>query len=135
MRRIIPVVISILAVSSVALAGESPYQGPTEATQYLFCTAIQSQREMPDESIRPGAIYYSGAFVLKGQSVKPATDGFLAYLDKKYGFKPDPNDAMPVSCTGVHSLEEAQSVEKLRLEQTKKRGGEVVETNWTPASP
>jgi len=128
-------IFSAILVAGLAVAGSAPYKGPTEVTQYLFCTAVQSQREMPDESTRPGAVYYSGAFVLKGQSVKPATDGFLAYLDKTYGFKPDPNDTMPVSCTGVHSLEEAQSVEKVRLEQSKKGGGKVVETGWTPASP
>jgi hypothetical protein len=134
MRRSI-FIVSVILVAGLADAGETPYKGPTDVTQYLFCTALQSQREMPDESIRPGAVYYSGAFVLMGQSVRPATDGFLAYLDKTYGFKPDPNDTMPVTCTGVHSLDEARSVEKLRLEQSKKGGGKVVETGWTPASP
>lgn len=123
----------VLIVDGTAYAGESPYQGPTEVTQYLFCTASRAQRELPDETIAPGALFYTGAFVFKGQNLAPVSEGFLKYLKEKYAYEPAPSDAYPVMCTSVHSLEEAQSVEKMRIDQSQKNAGsgKVIETGWT----
>ncbi len=129
----------MFALSLIASAGESPYGPQPEVIQYLFCTAVRSQHELPDETVVPGAIYYSGAFVVKGQNINPASEGFFKFLREKYSFEPDPGASYPVTCTSVHSLEEAQSIEKMRIEQSRKSsgGGKVIETGWTyaPAKP
>jgi hypothetical protein len=127
------VLASLVAVAPAVPAGETPYRGPSASPQYLFCTAIRSRHELPDETIDPGVIYYSGAFVVNGPDINPAAKGFLAWLKQKYAFEPDPGAAQPVSCTSVHSLEEAQSLEQIRIGQSKKDpAGKVVETGWVP---
>jgi hypothetical protein len=123
------------AFSMTASAGESPAFAPQpEVVQYLFCTAMRSKHELPDETVVPGAIYYSGAFVLKGQNIGPASEGFFKFLKEKYSFEPDPGAAYPVTCTSVHSLAEAQQVEQMRVAQSRKAGGKVIETGWTYAA-
>ena len=44
-----------------------------------------------------------------------------------------PSDAYPVMCAGVHSLQEAQSVEKMRIDRRRRMrvSGKVIETGWT----
>lgn len=120
-----------LSLATIAAAGSALYKPPPAAPQYLFCTAVRAQREMPDESIRPGVVYYSGAFELKSTDVNPVNAAFLKFLDAKYQFKPEANEPQPVMCTSVHSLAEAQTLEKTRIDQSKQGKGSVVETGWT----
>lgn len=134
MRRSI-VIASLFIAGTAAWAGESPYTGPTASTGYAFCTAARAQRELPDETIQKGVIYFSGAFVVKGQNLKPVHDAFLAFLAKKYGYKPVPNEAAPVNCAQAHSIEEAKTIEQGRIATAKKGTIDVVETGWTPATP
>ena len=130
--------LGLVAVATAASAGgDSGYTGAkTPSTQYLFCTAVRSQHELPNETVVPAVAYYSGTFAVKGQDTNAAAKGFLAYLQKKYSFEPDPGQTQPVACTSVHSMEEAQTVEKNYIAKSKQYAGagKVIETGWVPGS-
>lgn len=126
--------VSAGTVCAPAQAGESPYQGPAPSAQHLFCTAARSAHELPDETIAPAAVYFSGAFDTMAQNLRPVMDGYLAYLKTTYAFEPEPGQPNPIACTGVPSHDQAAELLKIRVDQAKKRGGNVVETGWMPAS-
>ena len=129
------VIVSLIAAVTAAWTGETQYKAPPAAPAYGFCTVARAQRELPDESIQKGVIYFSGPFVMKGQNLKPIDDAFLAFLLKKYGYKPAPNEPMPVICTQAHNMDEAKSIEQQRIATAKKGTVDVIETGWVPATP
>ncbi|HTL46997.1 MAG TPA: hypothetical protein VL688_02920 [Verrucomicrobiae bacterium] len=127
-------VVVFTLILPAAYAGESPYQAAPEAPSYFFCTANQSQREMPDESISPAKAFYSGAFTAQPEKMQPVMSAFGDLLKEKYGFTPDAGQVQPVACTGVKSMEQAQATEKLRVESSRRNKAEVIETGWIPAA-
>ena len=130
MKRWMPLLACAGAIG-IAAAGEAPYTGPKPTDQYLFCTASRPQHELPDETVVPAVVYYSAAFVAKPDATNKATDAFLAYVKTKYKFEPEPGAPMPVTCTSVHSLDEAKSLRDKRLAQSKQGTPNTVDTGWT----
>lgn len=120
---------------TIAAAGSSPYTGPKATDQFLFCTASRQAHELPDETVVPAVVYYSAAFVAKPDEANKASDAFLAYVKTTYKFEPEPGAPMPVTCTGVHSLDEAKSLREKRLAQSKQGTPNTVDTGWTYGAP
>ena len=131
MRRSIVGLLLVIA-GTVVYAGDVQYSGNAGGAAFGFCTATRGPRELPNEKIQPGVTYYTAPFVMEGQDPKPINAAFLAFLDKNYGYKPDPSDPRPVACTQLHTLQEAKNVQQQRMVASKKSNGQVVETGWTP---
>jgi hypothetical protein len=126
--------IGVVGIASMVMAGESPYQAPQEPPQFVFCTALRSQHELPDETIAPATIYYSGVFEGMPSNLRTSMDAYLAYLQKTYSFEPEPG-ANPVACTGLRSRAEADNMLKIRLDQAKKKPDQrTFDTGWTPSA-
>ena len=125
------VLLCAIVGTSIASAGTGLAHGPLQpATGYLFCTAIEPPRELPDESKTTGKTYYSNAFVMTGDNLKPVYEEFLAFLQKKYAFQKDPAGNQ-LACAGRHSLDEAVSAKRGFLDRAKANGQSAVETGWT----
>ena len=73
-------------------------------TNYLYCTAIESARQLPDQTMTKG---------------------------KTYGFKGDPDWAGQISCTGTQNLGQAIAAKRARLDQALRDRVNVIETGWT----
>jgi len=128
--RVLAMAVLVMFVSVVATVGEVAHSAPTN---YLFCTASAPQHGTADASTKRGVTYFSGTFVTEDSNLRPVSDSFLKYLEAKYGFKPLPDTPQPVICTSGHSLEDAQSLERVRMRKAELGGGQVVETGWTYA--
>jgi hypothetical protein len=93
-------------------------------TNYLFCVAHEQAGQLT-------ALYYSADFVTTGQNIRPVQDAFLAFLQQKYSYKADPSSVQQISCTGVQSVEESQSILKLYLNRDRQDNRlKVIETGW-----
>ena len=115
----------------IASAGETVWRPEAPVTNYLYCTAIESARQLPDQTMTKGKTYYSGAFVTVGQNLPAVQNEFLAFLGEKYGFKGDPDWAGQISCTGTQNLGQAIAAKRARLDQALRDRVNVIETGWT----
>ena len=118
----------------IAPAGESPAfaPAPPASTFHLFCTAAQPTRELADGSVVPEAIYYSGAFSVTIKILKPVDDGFLQFLQERYGYQPDPSLGQSVMCYSRKTLADVQAERQQYLTQSLQYAArlKVVETDW-----
>ena len=124
----------VLIYAPLAPASDPDASGkPASTGYYIFCTASQNPQELPEESTSPPAQYFTGAFFLPDASTLPqVNNGFMEYLKEKYSFETDPLLALPVSCTIVKTLADAQSALEARLTSGRKTDpNAVVETGWT----
>ena len=111
--------------------GQGPVGKPPrpEVINYLFCNATEQKT--------PGhlTIYFTSDFTTIGANTNPLRVAFFAFLQEKYSFKStaDPRTAQPVICTGLHSVEEAKSIEQTRINSARKDARySVIETGWVP---
>ncbi len=96
----------------------------TEVTNYLFCVASYSASQ----------IYYSGAFVTTGQGLGPVPAAFVQFLKQKYSYKGPGQFPGDIQCTGLHSVAEAQSIERGYIDRDRQNKMNVIETGWVYGS-
>jgi hypothetical protein len=130
MRRIIRPTVWVLALCGLFLwapiasgQGHQSATGPQQrVTNSLFCSAYS-----------PRQAYYSGVFVSTGQiPFLPERAAFLEFLKQNYkGPGQIPNT---IACYGLHSVAEAQSVERRYINNDRQNKRNVIETGWTYGS-
>jgi len=132
------VIFGLLAGSSPAMASDAVASGPvTPVTQYLYCTAIESPRQLDDGSMSLPAIYYTGPFMAAGRDLIPVYTAFFEFLKKTYVYAGQYNPGIDQQCYGRASLEEAQAEEQKQVSKGQQYSDrqKVVETGWTYAAP
>ena len=112
---------SALVLLSMVAAAQTPAQSKAE-TGHMVCIAMAKSTH--------NKTYASPVFKVSGSNESSHRNGlaFRDYLAKKYGYPTAGGDAM---CTAGSTAAGLEEYKKKRLS----RVPNVVQTNWTPASP
>ena len=113
----------------VCFAGETIARTAGPAMGYYFIVALED----PTPAMSKGRAIYSGVFMADGNKLNPVRDAYVKFIQEKYKYAQDPTTFnSSVQFAGMHSMEEAASIEQIRIKQGKDRNPEgTFETGWT----
>ena len=108
-------------ISSPVVGGQEQF-APPPVTQYLFCTGVASPQS---------TIYYSGTIATTEKNLNPVHVAFFQFLKQQYSYKGPGEYPGDLQCYGLHSVEEARSVEQRYVNGDRQNKRNVIETGWT----
>ena len=110
---------------------------PAPTAMYEYCYGTQPKQQLPDESMVPDAVFYSGVFTLMSNDQMRVSNAFQAFLEEHHQFHADPSLAQPISCFSSKIQAEVQEERDRSLRRAQKFSylQTVVDTDWMYSAP